>query len=163
MAEKRKRLSLKDSEFLSAWIQNGGNAKKAELHVSPNISDESAESAGSRRLRRIQERYDFDSLLRGAGLGEARIAMELDKQLKAKKTVFHPSAGLEIVKKGDKSTLRVRRDTSEDNKTRSKALQLLIEVHGKRVGVIKQETKSEENITVKPYPIDKPDNSGTGE
>lgn len=39
--------------FVKSWISNGQNAKQAYLTIHPNISEHSAETLGSRMLRKI--------------------------------------------------------------------------------------------------------------
>lgn len=49
-----KKSSLSDEQFLSAYIQNGYNAKQAYLKLHPDVTEDSAKTLGSRYLKRVK-------------------------------------------------------------------------------------------------------------
>lgn len=80
--------------------------------------------AGHKLMRRIKKKYDWDRLLDEAGLGYERIYAKLEELLEA--TMIKHYRGQEL-------------GPYTDNATRMRALELLVELHGRRRQVVEHQ------------------------
>ena len=121
------KLTPREAQFLRAYIK-GTPMDQAYLSVLPAghkpMTDDNARKSGSRMLKRIREKVDWPRLMESAGLGELRTLREVDARLKATKVEFYQG---QIVKDKDGNPLLL-----EDNGTRMRATELLVDLNGKR-------------------------------
>lgn len=93
----------------------------------------SAHECGSRLMKRIKEKCDWEKLLEEAGLGWERIMSKLSELLEAETTKFYFGKAVANI---------------TDNSTRMRAVELLADLHGLR----KQEVKISGEIKTRTEP-----------
>lgn len=122
-------LTTKDRAFLAAYFQSGLNATKAYLlmceKLGTSCTQGSAEVLGCKALKRVRASGDFRAILEIRGLDDLRLADEIDRLLKIKKTYING--------KGDVIDY-------DDGQTQVKAAEMLKDVLG-------HSTKTEINLT----------------
>ena len=79
------------------------------------------EIAAHKLMKRLKTKHDWDQLLSDAGLGYERIFPKLEEMLEAKYTKFYQDKSL---------------GEFTDNSTRMRALELLVDLHGRRKQVM---------------------------
>lgn len=77
--------TLRERKFIKAYIENYGNATKAYMAISPEISEESAAVLGFRMLRKVN--ISNDELMDMMGMTDAYLQEKLDEGLNATKTI----------------------------------------------------------------------------
>ena len=77
--------TLRERKFIKAYIDNHGNATKAYMAISPEITEESAAVLGFRLLRKVK--ISNDELMDMMGMTDAYLQEKLDSGLNATKTI----------------------------------------------------------------------------
>ena len=77
--------TLRERKFIKAYIDNYGNATKAYLAISPNVTEEAAAVSGFRMLRKAN--ISNDELMDMMGMTDAYLQEKLDEGLNATKTI----------------------------------------------------------------------------
>lgn len=77
--------TLRERKFIKAYIENYGNATKAYLAISPNVTEEAAAVSGFRMLRKAN--ISNDELMDMMGMTDAYLQEKLDEGLNATKTI----------------------------------------------------------------------------
>jgi hypothetical protein len=109
------RLTPREQTFFRAYVK-GKTQKDAYLEAFPGTNEESASTLSGRLMKRIQAKVDWPKMLESAGLGETRLAREIEARLTAMETKFYQAQVI-----GD----------FEDNGTRMRATELLSRLLGK--------------------------------
>ena len=142
LLETAKVLKSREILFLRAWLKYGNN-RDAYKAISPDAKDSTADANGSRMMRRIRAKLDVEQYFDECNLGLPRFARDLNRQLKAKKTIYYKG-----VKVAD----------AIDNAARGQALTLLADVLKLRK---QNETNNKfEVVFLKADEIKKPENTG---
>lgn len=119
------RLTVKERRYFYAYLKTGSQTAafkkafpvKAQELKKPDL-------AGHKIMHRIKDKYDWDRLLDEAGLGYERIYAKLEEMLEA--TMVKHYKGEEL-------------GPYTDNATRMRALELLVELHGRRRQVVEHQ------------------------
>jgi hypothetical protein len=108
-------VSIKERLFLK-FILDGMTQKAAYLKINPNkeITDTACEIGGWKYMRRLKNRIPYDKILDEWNLGLERIAKKIDELLEATQPRFHQENLL---------------GSWPDNAARSRALELLVDMH----------------------------------
>ena len=114
-----KPLANRDRVFLALYFANGLNATEAWFQLCQRAGKpctrSTAEVQGSKALKRVRQSGDFRAILEERGLDDLRLAAEIDRLLRVKKT-FLTKAGEAI--------------DCEDGQTQVKAAEMLKDVLG---------------------------------
>ena len=77
--------TLRERKFIKEYIGNYGNATKAYMAISPNVTEEAAAVSGFRMLRKAN--ISNDELMDMMGMTDAYLQEKLDEGLNAKKII----------------------------------------------------------------------------
>lgn len=127
-----KKLTPREVKFFLAYI-DGATYQDAYLSIRPGLSAESARKMGSRMAKTIKTKINWQGTLELAGLGEMRLAQEINLRLKAMSTEFYEGKAITDV---------------QDNGTRMRATALLADLHGKKKAELDVNLKSDNELTV---------------
>ena len=77
--------TLRERKFISAYIENSGNATKAYMAINPDVSEESAAVLGYRMLRKVN--ITVSELLDEMGINDTVLNKKLEDGLDANKVI----------------------------------------------------------------------------
>ena len=123
------KLTLRERAFFSALLRNGYRIGAAYMTAAPGTRKERAQDLGSKMLKNIKSKTgEWQRILELAGLDDMRLALELQRLLRAKKYKFYK--GLPVSDKEGKPMIL------EDNGTQMNAVELLADLLGRRKMVV---------------------------
>lgn len=112
----KNKLTLRERRFLNSYVETFSITESYKT-ISPDVSSEVARAAGSRLMRRIRTKADFETLLTDAGAGRERLVAEVLRMMSAKVTKYYQDKSL---------------GEHDDNPTQMRAIECLADFLGVR-------------------------------